>query len=363
MTAMRRICIVGDNLDGNLDEGVKKFTIAVAESLRKTHAVSLVSTSGPVRSTQAYVIPAGRTLLNGRLRRFIVSRQPDVILYSSHRSATFFTFIRAFVLKRYYPQAILMLTAFQTRRLNRWQEAIVRLIRPDVVCVQSPQNGDYLRSLGCVVRLVPSGVETSRFRPVDATTRDQLRHKYGFKPHKPVALHVGHLTEGRGIHVLVRIAERMRSQVVLVASTSTPQEERLASELRTAGVRVITDYIPNIEELYQAADCYVFPVQSTNNAIEAPLSVFEALACGLPVVATPFAGLPQFFPDAASHGIHFVNSPDELIRAVEHWSHQPQEVATGRPFPYSWDVVAQQVIEAALHVRPLHANTVAALSD
>jgi len=55
--------------------------------------------------------------------------------------------------------------------------------------------------------------------------------------------------------------------------------------------------LENIEKYYQAADCYVFPTIDPKFCVQIPISIVEAMACGLPVVATRFEGLPLFFPE------------------------------------------------------------------
>jgi glycosyltransferase involved in cell wall biosynthesis len=269
------------------------------------------------------------------------------VLYPTLKSATLFSFLRARLLGAYSPGSRIAMFGWQTRHHPRWQQLIIRRMRPDLVFVQSGDNLAYLSSLGCRCALIPSGVDTDRFHPVDETCQLALRAKYGLDGELPVVLHVGHLNEGRGVRVLIDLARRGNCQVALVASTSSPQEDALAAELRASGVTVFSDFLPYIVELYQLADCYVFPVVSSDNAIESPLSVFEALACDLPVVSTRFAGLPTLFGDDHP-GLTFVDSPSELIERASATAHLPREQrppARDLVLTHSWESVAQQVIE------------------
>ena len=65
---------------------------------------------------------------------------------------------------------------------------------------------------------------------------------------------------------------------------------------------LIEDYVPQIQELYQLADVYLFPVTEAGNCIDVPLSALEAAACGIPVAAAPYGELkellykPGFYP-------------------------------------------------------------------
>ena len=86
-------------------------------------------------------------------------------------------------------------------------------------------------------------------------------------------------------------------QVLVVGSSAFGCDRQLVERLREQGIRVIDEYLPRVEEVYQLADCYAFPVQAEENAIEVPLSVLEAMACNLPVVATPYGGLSDRLPE------------------------------------------------------------------
>ena len=56
---------------------------------------------------------------------------------------------------------------------------------------------------------------------------------------------------------------------------------------------VFTNFIENIQHYYQIADCYLFPVFRATSAIDAPLSVLEAMACNLPIVSVPVGDVPE----------------------------------------------------------------------
>jgi glycosyltransferase involved in cell wall biosynthesis len=117
----------------------------------------------------------------------------------------------------------------------------------------------------------------------------------------------------------------------------------LLDELRRAGVVVLEGYQPGVEELYRAADCYVFPSRGWGGGIEMPLSVLEAMASDLPVASTLFGALPERFKN--SDGIHFATSDEELVEMVvrqvrerPHTRHLVEQ--------YSWDAVADRVLSS-----------------
>jgi glycosyltransferase involved in cell wall biosynthesis len=307
-----RVCVVAEDLSGPPDEGIKKFTLSLAAALAPSCELAVLATEGASVASGALLVRSGRSFLSGALRAALRRHRPEVVVYVARSSTTFMSVVRSRLLKAYCPSASVVLVGLQARRLSAPQRILAGALAPDLVCVQSSGSLTHLRSAGCTVDLVPSGVNLDVFSPVPPTRKRALRAQYGLAADVPVALHVGHLKTGRGVRLLAELAARRVCQVVLVTSTSTAQDHGLAAELTRAGVRVMTEYQPHVEHLYQLADCYVFPVESTDDCIEVPLSILEAFACDLPVVTTRFAGLPERFGEHHA-GLTFVDSGAALV--------------------------------------------------
>jgi glycosyltransferase involved in cell wall biosynthesis len=344
--ARRRICIVSDDLSGAPDEGIKKFAVALAGAMRGQHEVAVISTRGPATIPGVQFVPAPRSFVGRQLRAALRRQRPDVLIYAARGSATFFSFLRSRLLKAYCSGAQVVLLGLQTRRHGTLQRQLIRWLRPDLVGVQAAANGTYLAGLGCRTVVLPSGVDLATFRPVDEAERLALRARYGLRADMPVVFHVGHLETGRNIRYLGDLAARGDCQVVLVTSSSTAfqAEQDLGQELRRAGVILLTDYQPRIEQLHQLADCYLFPVESTDNAIDVPLSVLEALACDVPVVATRYGGLPQLFADQAHPALVFVQTPATLVEEAARLAHAGVRGGRSLVEPYSWERIADELL-------------------
>jgi glycosyltransferase involved in cell wall biosynthesis len=310
-----RICVVSEELASPLDEGFKKFSWSLIKALSAQHQVLALSKWGLCdQECLVEKAPMNRLLLNWSLWRRIARFAPEIICYVPSSSGTFNSFLRAHILKWYGGGARVILVSLQPRDYSPLQARWIPRLRPDVVLVQSHQSAQALEELGCLAHVLPSGVELDRFTPISESHKNQLRRQYGLPSDAFLVLHVGHINTRRGVRIFKELQGEPGIQVLLVGSTSTPQDEELMGKLENAGVRVIRDYIPNIQEVYQLSDCYLFQVSSKEAAIELPLSVLEAMACNLPVIATRYGGLADFFPE--DDGLLFAETRGEMLDKI-----------------------------------------------
>jgi len=288
----RRVCLVGD-MGGNIDEGMKKVTYNFYRELSKNNEVIVVKPLELVRH-------------KAKINRF----NPDIIHYITGPSI--FTFgllkIGAFGLKNV--KTVISISHPQ----KLFPKPLISLLKPDMAIVQSDDMDVFFSDLGINTIKICNGVDLKSFSPVNRQQKLYLRSKYGIMDDKFVILHVGNIRDGRNLYPLKELAKNSEFQVVVVASTTIKKDTRLHNDLVASNILVIDDYIENIAEIYNLSDMYVFTVRKRPFAIEVPLSVMEALACNIPVITFPFAGLSSFFREG--DGLHFANSDEEIIQKV-----------------------------------------------
>jgi glycosyltransferase involved in cell wall biosynthesis len=183
---------------------------------------------------------------------------------------------------------------------------------------------------------IPNGVDTQRFRPGERSSalRRQLMGRGGAADEADVAAplvgFVGRLSPEKGPEVFVRAAlmlrERLPSARFVIVGDGPLRESmvalaaqyRLDDRLHFAGVR---DDMPAV---YRELDVAV----STSHSEAMPLAIMEALASGVPVVATRVGGVPDLieqggcgwlcepghFDAIASRIASLVEQPDERQR-------------------------------------------------
>ena len=343
-----RICFVAERMTDPLDEGGRKFAYLLASALEGRAAVRRISVGGATPDTNGNLrVPESRTFAVRALRDAVREFAPDAICYVPEASLTLFSALRARLLKLAFPAARLAVIAVQERSYSWRARPFLRRLQPDLVLALSRQTARAAAELGTQTSILPPAVDLERFRPVQDSQKIMLRRKYGLGEDAFVVLHVGHAKRERGVRVLGDLGET--AQGVLVAARSEGADPGLVEHLRGRGVTVIDDFLPDIYELYQAADCYVFPVLQADASIDAPLSVLEAMACNLPVVTTPFGSLPEIL--SSGPGLRFATTSEELIAAVKNrdWmgGQRTREIVSR----YSWDNAAQALLKAIEEVR------------
>ncbi len=341
-----RILVFSERLRPPLDEGFKNTAISLVRALRQEHDVLALTTFGEdIPANGVRNVAANKLLLSRPLRQAVKSFAPEVALYIPTASATPAAMLRTRILASYAPRARVAMLALQPRSYDIVTKAVIRLIKPRLILAQSAVMQRALSGLGCRVAPLGSGVDTERFGPVSAEQRLELRRQMGLPPDAWIVLHTGHINRNRNVQALGLI-QRAGCQVVLIGSTSTPQNEALANELQQQGIMVISSYVPSIERYYQAADCYVFPVTSDTGAIAVPLSVLEALACNLPVVTMSYGDLPVLFPPV--DGLAYVQSDNELVKAVMAMRTGGRANTRALALPHSWQAVARDTLTTVM---------------
>jgi glycosyltransferase involved in cell wall biosynthesis len=338
LTGVRRlhVSIVSEALKWPPDEALKlvahRLTLGMTQ-LGDVHAVGTRGKRGAPAPSSVTMLRINRTFLSLTLWRTLWRFAPDVLIYLPGSGLTTYSLIRALVLRLIFvarwKRPMIVVVSIQPRRWRQSHAWLLRALDPVLLVVQSPLRRVELEAAGIRTLLLYGGVDPIMFYPVDQQRRALLRRAYGISPDRFVVLHVGHLKPSRNLDVLKRVKEHLPEvDVVLAVSSSTVPDQRVVQELTEAGVRIINRYVPHIEDLYQLADCYLFPVEDSQGCAELPLSVLEALACGLQVVTRRFGALPDVLP--AEECVCFYDTLDELLAAIRTHEQSRQSAGSAR---------------------------------
>ena len=227
--------------------------------------------------------------------------------------------------------------------INKVKKFLISILKCRIY-VLSRETLEYLKKYtSSEIIQLKAGVDTKKFVTVSEETKRELRKKYHFSDDEKIILHVGHLKKGRGVETMLELDDQYTP--LLIASTSTSQEDEIRKLLETKKkFRIIDDYIPNIEEIYQLSDLYLFPVAEKGNCIDSPLSVFEAASCGLPVVTTKYGELNAF---VGEKGFTFIDESkkESINKEIENALSNSDGKANEKVFEYDWNEAISQLSE------------------
>jgi glycosyltransferase involved in cell wall biosynthesis len=161
------------------------------------------------------------------------------------------------------------------------------------------RRGEFLhRDRGHVV---PNGIDADTFRPRDA---DEVRRALGLDGPGPFLVGAGRLNYEKGFDVAIRALAQLRgdlptAQLVIVGDGEEAQPLReLAASLGLDGSVVFAGghAKPEVARYMAAADVFLFPTMRDEAA---GMVLMQAMACGVPVVASAVGGITEEAEDAA----------------------------------------------------------------
>jgi len=171
------------------------------------------------------------------------------------------------------------------------------------------------------VRVIPNGVDTRKFMPMD---RIQARRLAGLPEHRKIMLTVAGIYEGKGQHTVVDILPSLREKypdlLYVLVGNSRPGEQyrrRLTEAIWRLGLNdhvLIAGPQPHADlaRWFSAADVSVLATQSEGW----PNVLLESLACGTPAVATRVGGTSEIVRDGQDGALVPYDDPGALGQAI-----------------------------------------------
>jgi D-inositol-3-phosphate glycosyltransferase len=254
-------------------------------------------------------------------------------------------------------------------------ERAVAAVADRIVCTSHEEQQALARDDGVAperIAIVPCGVNLDLFRPI---SRSAARKQLGIGDGERILLFVGRVEPLKGIDILLGAAARLEVEgdsdcfvMVVGGDASAPSGELahlrgLASEL---GIAERVSFLGAIDHeqlplYYNAADVCVVPSFYESFGLVA----LEAMACGIPVVASRVGGLrgtvrdgetgyliPWRCPEPFAERLELLMANEELRRAFGVAAREAVE-------RYRWSNVADAVLDAYAELiegRPAAAN-------
>jgi glycosyltransferase involved in cell wall biosynthesis len=244
-------------------------------------------------------------------------------------------------------------------KIERLNDLIIgkeTLKEADKIIAVSNATRDYVLSLGAEpgkVKVVHNGVDLNRFRPI-AGIHNEMRRKLGISKKAVVVLTVRRLVYKNGIDTLIDAANsavKKNPNIIFLVVGKGPSQNSVRAKIKQLGLENnfrLAGFVSD-EELpfyYNVADFFVLPSKSGEGLA---LVALEAMACGLPVIATDVGGINEVLMDKYGKLVP-PNMPEMLAKSILDYSKADlssvkSEVRELMEEKYSWDKNVDSLVE------------------
>lgn len=242
-----------------------------------------------------------------------------------------------------------------------------------VFCVRSDACEDYRQRFPSIAerfRFLPTWMDTDLFFPRSGDARREARAematRFGVSAGARVLIAVGRLDHQKNplllIDAFARVAGAQPDTVLIVVGEGVlrPQVEQRIAELGLGSRVVLAGLQPpaQIARMLSASDLYVM-----SSAYEGmPISVLEAMACGLPVVSTRVGEVGRVVVHGNNGMLVDDHTPQALAEAIEAMLARPLESAGRAAIEAVKPYVPGQVLQPVFQAYRLAARRAAASS-
>ncbi len=150
--------------------------------------------------------------------------------------------------------------------------------------------------------IIPNGLDVDRFSgPIEErlATRRRQRAQWGIKEDDTVVATIGRLSKEKNQVMFLRAASTLKTRhpkLRFVIGGAGPEEghlRQLTSDLDLTDRVIFTGLIKDVAPVYQGVD--IFALTSLTEGV--PITILEAMAAQVPVIATGVGGIPEMIID------------------------------------------------------------------
>lgn len=183
------------------------------------------------------------------------------------------------------------------------------------------------------ISIMRNFVDVDEYKP--KVQQESYREEFGLPDGKLVILCPRRLTEKCGViyaaHAAKQLKESLKDNFLLVYAGDGPEREKIleyANENRLAQNIIVLGKVPHTQmvRLYYCADVVVIPSIVVGVEQEATsISVLEAMATGVPVIASNIGGLKELIEDGQNGYLVPEKDPKALALAIQMVTTKPQD--------------------------------------
>ena len=367
---------------GGAEVAIKEITNRIAPEDIEFHMVTLalgkeLSKEEKIGNVIVHRVGFGNTgILNKFLFQFLAAWK-SLSLHRIHRYDALWAVmahsagVPAALFKLYHPRVPYILTLQEgdpPERIERMMWPLWPLFsrafkRADVVQAISVFLGEWARRRGFKgsLEVVPNGVDTRHFsREYPARAIDEVKDTLGKRMGDVFLITTSRLVRKNALDNVIAALPLLPENVRFIILGTGPLEAKLKEQARSSKLEARTLFLGQIghDELpkyLKACDIFIRPSRSEGMGN----SFVEAMAAGLPVIATQEGGIADFLFDEKRNLDKPItgwavdkDSPEQIAAQVKHVMEHPEKVraviATACAMvmeKYDWDIIAKDMRE------------------
>ncbi len=181
------------------------------------------------------------------------------------------------------------------------------------------------------IEIIENGIDLGAWPAVTAETRRQARNHLGIGANDQVVAMIAGLRPEKAHEVLLeavaRLAEK-RTQIGVLLAGDGPRRAALEEHAQRLGIAKRVEFLGvrrDVARLLHASDMVVLPSRDVVETL--PLSVLEAMASGVPVIASRAGSVPEVVIDGETGLLVTPGSAGELSGAIAAVLDDPEAAA------------------------------------
>jgi glycosyltransferase involved in cell wall biosynthesis len=163
--------------------------------------------------------------------------------------------------------------------------------------------------------VIPNGIDLNKF---EYLPKDDFYSKFGFGKNTKIILYVGTFRPVKGLKYLIEamkiIDDKEKKLVIIGYGEEKTDLENLVKNLKLENCVTFIGKTPNNEIIRYMASSDVFVLPSLSEGF--PITILEAMASGLPIVATKVRGLPEILKDGQNGFLVEPANPEQIAEKV-----------------------------------------------
>jgi len=173
------------------------------------------------------------------------------------------------------------------------------------------------------LKVIYNGIDLENFPFRKLEARTKIRKELNIEENKKILISVGRLHEAKGCPYLIKAMKILKEKyphILLIVLGEGPEGKKIEEQIKELKLEkniLLLGQKENISEYLNASDVFVMP--SLWEGL--PIALLEAMACGLPVVATRVGGVPEVVEDGKSSFLVELKNPrglaEKIIKTLE----------------------------------------------